>query len=310
MKKWSLQVKSLKPSVYPAIALGQAWAISLIGHAAVLLVLGALLVAGNDPANRASLAFQASVNKDRLQDQDEKVDDSPTFLLAGAPSDNTALSSQWSGGDAPAFLTTSSFATRIAGESVTDDAGGGGGGELDLASLDEDLEPGKNNDGTSTFCGIKAKGYKFVYVVDISGSMHGERFQRAIRELRQSIDQLCYDQRYYIVFFNGNSYPMPGEELMEPTRENLKKTWNWVSNAAPNGSTHPLDSLLTAVDFKPDAVFLLSDGQFDPLTGHQLQALRPETRVPVHTVGFESREGEPMLMDISQKTGGIYRFVR
>ena len=61
---------------------------------------------------------------------------------------------------------------------------------------------------------------------------------------------------------------------------------------------------------KPDAVYLLSDGKFDSGLAQTVSQLQSFQRIPIHTIGFASRKGEPMLRAISQVSGGTYRYVR
>jgi len=58
------------------------------------------------------------------------------------------------------------------------------------------------------FFGSQAAGNSFVYVVDMSGSMQGGRFDRAISELIRSIGQLKTGQKFYVVFFNDQPLPL------------------------------------------------------------------------------------------------------
>jgi len=162
----------------------------------------------------------------------------------------------------------------------------------------------------ASFYGIDADGNDFVFVVDMSGSMSGTRFRRAKSELQRSIAALAPTQRYFIIFFSDDAYPMPAEDLIEANEENLLATRRWLKQAACQGGTHPLPALLDAISLGPDAIFLLSDGKFDPATVTQVAAAEPARPIPIHTVGFASREGEPMLRAISEATGGSYRYVR
>lgn len=162
---------------------------------------------------------------------------------------------------------------------------------------------------SASFYGINAEGNDFVFVVDMSGSMSGARFRRAKNELRRAIEALAPTQRYFILFFSDAAYPMPAEDLIEANEENLLATRRWLKQAACHGGTHPLPALLDAISLGPDAIFLLSDGKFDPATAPQVDAAEPARPIPIHTIGFASREGEPMLRAISEATGGSYRYV-
>ena len=67
---------------------------------------------------------------------------------------------------------------------------------------------------------------------------------------------------------------------------------------------------------KPDAIFFLSDGQFDPMVMQEMrvrnkQNLRLKTKVvPVHTVAFYDRMAEGLMRTIARNSGGEYKYVQ
>jgi hypothetical protein len=138
------------------------------------------------------------------------------------------------------------------------------------------------------------------------------KFERAVYELLQSIEQLGSDQQYYIFFYNHRAYPMDEPNLVPATTEQFEKTREWVGRARPRGGTFPLTALLTALKMKPDAIFFLSDGLFDPRTGREVRMRNrgKKSRVPIHTIAFVNREAEGLMRTIARNSGGKYRFVK
>lgn len=197
---------------------------------------------------------------------------------------------------------------------LADAISGGGDGHVGFraASAEELNEAPPRTSGGTTFFGVNASGRDFVFVVDMSGSMREERrFTRALNELRRTILALYPGQRYYVIFFNHESYPMPGGELIDADEKSYKATLAWFKGVQPIGGTYPLSSLLTALELKPNAIFLLSDGQFDPSTVQAVSdANGSSDRVPIHTIAFASRAGEAVLQALSRASGGTFRFVR
>ena len=182
---------------------------------------------------------------------------------------------------------------------------------------------GKGEDDGATarasteFFGIGGYGQSFVYVVDCSGSMNERgKFDRARYELMQSIEQLAGDQRYFVIFFNDGAYPMEADELMLATQEQVSRTAEWVGYIEAEGGTHPLPALLFALSLRPDAIYFLSDGQFDPITITQLRARNQPNRrlrtgqIPIHTIAFVDRAMERLMRTIARNSGGEYRFVK
>ncbi len=176
---------------------------------------------------------------------------------------------------------------------------------------------GTDGQAATEFFGIGGYGQTFVYVVDASGSMNQRgKFDRACYELLQSIEQLASDQRYYVIFYNDSAYPMNADEPVFAIEKELSRTVRWVNDAVADGGTFPLPALLVALSLRPDAIYFLSDGQFDPLTVHELKMRnRPTKRVrmrqiPIHTIAFVDRGTVGLMRTIARNSGGEFRFVK
>ena len=179
------------------------------------------------------------------------------------------------------------------GDSGTSDGLGGGSGK--------GLGGGQKGEGSSgkkatEFFGIDGYGQSFVYVVDCSGSMNQNgKFERARYELLQSIEQLNKDQSYFVIFYNHQAHPMEGGKLVLATPAHITETTQWVNFAEAGGGTEPLPALLFALSMHPDAIYFLSDGQFDPNTIQEMRLRnRPNNRlktrqIPIHTIAFYDR---------------------
>ncbi len=181
-------------------------------------------------------------------------------------------------------------------------AGGGGSGSSSKAATE--------------FFGIGGYGQTFVYVVDCSGSMNeNDKFERAKYELLKSIEQLGKDQQYFVIFYNHQTYPMPSEKPLMATQDNLAKTTDWINHAEAMGGTVPMPALTLALSMKPDAIYFLTDGQFDPAVMVELRNrnrtnLKLHTHVvPIHTICFYDRSAEGTMKMIARNSGGEYRYV-
>ena len=177
---------------------------------------------------------------------------------------------------------------------------GGGGARLESAA---------------TFFGATVTGNRFVYVVDASGSMAGNRFRKATRELFRSVSNLRPDQQYYVVFFGVDSYPMYfpelSDDLVDATPESRQRLARWMRNVEPRyqTATNGKRAMLLALSLEPDAVYLLTDGAFTDDTVLTLLTM-DDNAVPIHTIAFSSPAGQWDLQRIAQKHHGTYRFVR
>jgi hypothetical protein len=183
--------------------------------------------------------------------------------------------------------------------------GGGGKGE------------GSSGKKATEFFGIDGYGQSFVYVVDCSGSMNQNgKFERARYELLQSIEQLTKDQSYFVIFYNHRAHPMEGDHLVLATPAHIAETSHWVNYAEADGGTEPLPALLLALSMHPDAIYFLSDGQFDPNTIQEMRLrnrpnIRLKTRqIPIHTIAFYDRFAAGLMRAIARNSGGEFKFVQ
>lgn len=170
--------------------------------------------------------------------------------------------------------------------------------------------------GSSEFFGISGTGKTFVYVLDCSDSMNSDnRFERAVEELVYSIRRLSPDQRFYVILYNDGAMPMDADDPVPAVVEEFERIESWLNRAVPTGGTYPLTALEYGLSLEPDAIYFLSDGEFDPIV---IAALREKNRktkltprkIPIHTIAFASQAGENQMKIIARTSGGKYRFVR
>jgi von Willebrand factor type A domain len=163
------------------------------------------------------------------------------------------------------------------------------------------------------FFGTTARGRSFVFVVDCSGSMQGSRFERAISELRKSLEQLNPNQKFQIVFFNDQALPLVHSQyathLMPATRSVLTEVFGWIEHRQANGGTFPDEALKLALGLKPDVIFFLTDADRVPRQVRTLIAENNKYNSTVHTIAFGHRGGETLMQGIAADHHGRYRFV-
>ena len=103
---------------------------------------------------------------------------------------------------------------------------------------------------------------------------------------------------------------MPSENCCRRRRDNISQTLHWLKYVECGGGTNPLPGLLLALQLRPDAIYLLTDGKFDPQVVWEVAQAEPAVPIPIYTISFASRTAEKLLKTIAKETGGIYRFVR
>ncbi len=178
------------------------------------------------------------------------------------------------------------------------------------------------------FFGVKATGNRFVFIVDSSNSMRGNKFADAKRELIYAIRRLSKEQYFYVIFFDADAERMvldtgpnaePAPRPVPATSENMMKVERWIESVQNELKTNPFEAVEFAMGLYPDAIYLLTDGQFTD-KGRTVRYLERENfiqddlgqrqvKVVFHTIGFYSRDGEEVLKEIARKYKGTYQFV-
>lgn len=174
------------------------------------------------------------------------------------------------------------------------------------------------------FFGVKATGRRFLFIVDASMSMRGEKFAGAKRELKAAVERLTPDQAFNVAFFNTGAFWMfrdenKSPELVAATPENVRTLSHLLDTVQLGYNTEPADALIAAVKIAPDAVYLLSDGKFTDkgfthrwLKGNNIldpKAKEKRPKVVIHTLAFHNHDGAESLRTIAASSGGTYRFV-
>jgi hypothetical protein len=326
----STTVDDLDPSLVPLTALGRglwhirnfliATNVSMLVHAAILIALGSIV--HHSPAKPKlkqpplEFAIETAIVK---KPEPPKIE---TIVIAPVAKEPNKKASQGSGAGSDGSQGGSGGGdfgglnlNPIKIDTVAKLTTGGSGLGTDkaygndmLAEVGEALDP---KDAKADFFGVEAKGRNFVFVVDTSGSMStNNRYERCRAELLRSVGALKYGQKYFVVFFNHTTFAMPERKLVDARPAQITKTQEWCKLAVPSGGTDPADGLMMALKLKPDAIYLLTDGDFDPAVVQRLNHAQPQTKkIPIHTICFESVSGAPVMEAIAKLTGATYQYI-
>jgi len=158
------------------------------------------------------------------------------------------------------------------------------------------------------FFGVRSRASSVGFVVDCSGSMSGDRIRRTKAELAKSIIDLNPKQHFFISFFSDSERPMPGRSPVPASPLEKVIGYNWMKTVPAAGGTQPESALQLVAKMKPHVIFLLSDGEFSPLSDETLELFEQE-KIAVNTLAFEDESGAELLQEIANTTGGTYRFV-
>ena len=175
-----------------------------------------------------------------------------------------------------------------------DGTGGGGGG------------------GGANFFGLEARGNRFAYIVDVSGSMGGKRIETLRRELGNSIKGLLENSQFVVVQFDDNASIVGERQTWTDGTVSGKRTAEAMINTLnPGGGTNPLPAVEIVFKLRPrpDAIYFMTDGEFPAGTLEEITRLNKTLRIPIHTICFGSQAGQDAMRKIAQVSRGKYTFV-
>jgi hypothetical protein len=169
----------------------------------------------------------------------------------------------------------------------------------------------------SLFGSAPAKGRSFVFLIDRSASMgHAGlgAIAAAAKELATSIDALGPEHKFQVIAYNQKPLSLGGGDLLPATPENKRKLIDFVANTVAFGATEHELGLFAARRYKPEVIFLLTDGGDPELKPGQLRSIRDAAagRTEIHCLHFGSgpqEEDDNVLMRLAQQTGGSYLYI-
>ncbi len=176
---------------------------------------------------------------------------------------------------------------------------------------------GSGGSGGTSFFGIEARGSRFAYIVDVSGSMgdgsdNGGRIAELREQLTKSINALAENFSFMVAAFSSDVTPL-GNRRAWTFADDKGKRWarGEIYGLRPQGGTNPGTAFKLVFDLKPrpDAIYFLTDGEIPENEGEMILLLNREYRVPVHCICFESAEGESLLKRIARESGGTYTYI-
>ena len=192
---------------------------------------------------------------------------------------------------------------------------------ISTGGISESDLPRRPENGSTQFFGVEGKGSNFVFVIDCSGSMadYG-RWKLAVRELKKSVTQLKKEQKFLVLLYNDGFTAMNVQaELVPSTEIQQKKAFKWLANNSPANWTFCAAAMEKALSLKPDAVFLLSDGEFNDRQDvfSVLEAMNKaqhlgrygQQQIPIHTIALGSHQGSWTMKRIADENNGIFQLI-
>lgn len=128
-----------------------------------------------------------------------------------------------------------------------------------------------------------------VYVIDRSGSMSGAPFKSVSAALCDAIDVLTKDQRFSVILFSNQPQFVGPDHLTQASEEHKASIKAVLKRTGIDGGTVPFPAIKLAIDLRPDAIILLSDGEFSLMDVQQTRQYnhRHQQPVTIHCIGLE-----------------------
>lgn len=288
--------------------------LSLVVHIVLFLVAALVTTGGGGggtkgPASGSPIEFavMSESDLDEFQGEDLAIDQPSSQELLGQLTHSSAdplLDTPISDLLSP---TGQSESTVLGGGGDLSSMGDGAGGGLGAAGV------GGSGTGSASFFGIEARGNRFAYVVDVSGSMaNDDRMSGMQAELGKSISGMPDHVGFFVVFFNEDAFTL--DKRRQWTDANGPgKRWarEKIAELMPLGGTNPLPAFEMVYDIRPrpDAIYFMTDGEFDESIADIIIRRNMERPLPIHCITFVSRDGETVMRRIARETGGTYTHI-
>ena len=191
-------------------------------------------------------------------------------------------------------------------------AAGAGDGESEASESGGAAAAGGSS-GKVSFFGAESEAGCVAFVVDNSGTMQQGRMETTLLELDAAVRRLTTSQRFYVVFYSDQAYPMffpdSTTEPLPATRDNADRLTEWLRTVEICLGGRLLDAVELAASVEPDVVYVLSDGDIRS-TRIMGRLTTPEAwPFVIHTLGMGARTPEHAanLQAIAAASGGTFR---
>ncbi|MBN2559433.1 MAG: hypothetical protein JXQ75_00695 [Phycisphaerae bacterium] len=199
----------------------------------------------------------------------------------------------------------------------TGTGGGVGSGGLGSGLGDRDLAGG-GPVGSLWGVGEGQQARSIVYVMDRSGSM-GDTFDLLQRELLRAIGSLEDSQLFNVIWFNEGPAEELSKRMLSATLQSKREAFAAIKRIVPSGQTEPIDAIRKGLAYRPDVLFLLSDGDFGEDNEHIRQTIRQKNKgenkrakTIINTILFvydTMGDGERVLRAIADENNGTFKHV-
>lgn len=283
------------------------WAVGGVGGDAPAEYTASVVAKYEDAESLSGFHFPGSAKIDRPDSPEEgsSISDLAALLAKDNAIQVTPVDSSRS--ELSALSVKELSRSDVVGAGVNRSSGMSGAlGERDLA--------GGGPVGSLWGVGKGQRARSIVYVLDRSGSMSGT-FDLLARELKRAVGSLEPDQLFNVIWFNEGRATEWSARLRKASLENKRDAFAEIGRIVPAGQTEPTDAIRKGLAYRPDVLFLLSDGDFGEENQRIIRLIADknrEKRTIINTILFvydTMGDGERVLRAIAEMNRGTYKHV-
>lgn len=150
------------------------------------------------------------------------------------------------------------------------------------------------------------------FLLDISGSMDGEKILQARQALKLCLRQLSWQDSFNIIAFSSNFYCFQ-DSFIPYTESALKNADDWIDNIHESGGTEiydPLFHLLSMMDHEKDGVVLLfTDGQVSDEETIIHLVEKHADHMQLFSFGIDTAVNESFIDSIAKAGNGLPEYI-
>lgn len=152
----------------------------------------------------------------------------------------------------------------------------------------------------------------YIFLLDISESMVGEKIKQAKRALNIALRNLLEGDKFNIIAFNNNNYTF-NEELVLYNQDNLKQAEKWLESLSAYGGKEVFEPLEYALKLKKEefdrVIFLFTDGQ----VGNESKIFRLVKKlcngIRIYPFGIDTAINDYFIEELANVGNGLPEFI-
>lgn len=148
-----------------------------------------------------------------------------------------------------------------------------------------------------------------IYVVDRSGSM--DTLSDFLKhELAKAVNRLNSTQKFNVIWFSDGEPHMLAVNLVQATEDNKTRLFKHLQDVKMSGSTDPRQAIFKALQMRPELIYVLTDGNFEP---EFVQAVTKANtaKIRINAIGFvlPGGEGHTNLERLVKENNGKFKAI-